>query len=169
MTYDTCSYEDETHIKKVEIDAVRAERVAGGGYAGLLLLLLLGGRGYAGLLLFQPLCDYFPSSHPFVSGLPSLPCLLHQLVQAGQGGLEAWGTRIRISFIPVIFGNHTTEFDRIITKAVTSKPDVSDMERVAVRFSTFLVYHNGIEYHYNLIKAKVIERQCLSTTLKYDH
>ena len=94
MTYDTCSYEDETHIKKVEIDAVRAERVAGGGYAGLLLLPLgvllllpLGGGGYAGLL-FQPLSDSFPF-HPFVSGLPSLPCLLHQLVQAGQGGLEA--------------------------------------------------------------------------------
>ena len=152
MTYNTCSYEDETHIKKVEIDAVRAEQVAGRGYAGLLL---------------QPLSDSFPF-HPFVSRLPSPPCLLHQLVQAGQGGLEAWGTRIRISFIPVIFGNHTTEFDRIITKAVTSKPDVSDMERVAVRFSTFLVYHNGIKYHYNMIKAKIIERQCLSTTLKYD-
>lgn len=74
--HDICLYEDKTYVKEVYIDAVRAKGVACRGYADHRLILP------------QPLYVSF-LFYPFIPCVLSPPCLLHQLVQAGQGRLEA--------------------------------------------------------------------------------
>ena len=68
-------YEDWTHVKKVDVDAVCVKGVAGSGDAGLLLLLLQ-------LLLVSHLV-------PFVCCSLTQLCFFHQVIETGQGGLEA--------------------------------------------------------------------------------